>query len=73
MNLSEKLEKLSENFQKTDWISFKAIFLRNKPKSLQEKYYKFSKNFGEFPRNFLLRVGDSDLNNYPRILVPHLS
>ena len=62
--------KLSENFRKTDKISFKAHFCENQEKHYQKNFTNFREILGEFSIHFWQSVSDSDLNKYPTILVP---
>ena len=66
---------LSKKFSESCWksseklwnIIVKVHFCKNQTKALLLKFYKF----GEFSINFRQTVGDSYLNKYPTILVPH--
>ena len=53
-------------------MSFKG-FLESNQNDYHESFTKFRKIFGEFSGEFLLSVGDSDLNKFPAILVSHFS
>ena len=66
--------ELSENFLKTDEISFRDHFVIIKQKKHNHiDFTNFWKLFGEFSVIFRQTVGDSYLNKYLTILVQYVS